>query len=64
MWPCWSRGGWLGKCVAGVGFEVSEAQARPRVSLSLLPVDPVVELSAQLRFCLHASYCGDDELNL
>jgi hypothetical protein len=30
----------------GVGFEVSEAQARPNVTLFLLPADPDVELSA------------------
>jgi hypothetical protein len=32
-----------------VDFEISEAQARPRVSLFLLPMDPDVDLSAPLQ---------------
>jgi hypothetical protein len=43
----------------GVGFEVSEAQARPSISVFPMPADsdPDVELSATLQshVCLHAT---------
>ena len=38
-----------GSMSLGVGFEVSNAQARPSVTLFLLPEDPDVELSAPLQ---------------
>jgi hypothetical protein len=52
-----------------VGFEVSDAQARPSVSLILLPVDAHIKLSATSRapclpvFC-HASQNDNNGLNL
>jgi hypothetical protein len=50
----------------GVDFRVSEAQARPSVSLSLflLPVDPDVELSATCPACCHASCHDNNRPNL
>jgi hypothetical protein len=53
----------------GVGFEVSEAQARPSVTLFLLPADPDVGLSAistasSLPSCCHVFYHDDNGLNL
>ena len=62
-WHCWRN------CVTGHGLEVSEAQARPSVSLFLLLSDPDVELSATLQH--HVCRCAtmfphqdDDGLNL
>ena len=47
VWPCWSRYDLVGGSVSQRGgFEVSEAQARPSVTLFLLPANPDVELSA------------------
>lgn len=51
------------------GFEISNVQVKPSVSLFLLPVDPNVELSAtSSALCSpawhHASCCDDNELNL
>jgi hypothetical protein len=47
MWPCWGGCGLVeGSVSLGVGFEVSEAQARSRDFLFLLPVYLKVELSA------------------
>ena len=51
-------------------FEVSEAQARPSVSLSLLPTHPDVDLSVASPApwlppaCLHASCHDDNGLSL
>jgi hypothetical protein len=50
----------------GLGFEISEAQARPHGSLSLLlTANPDVELSATLTIpCLpvcHHAFCHDDD---
>ena len=60
-----------GSVSLGTDFEVSEAQARPRVfhSLFLLPMDQDVELSAPspalcLPACCHASSHDDNGLNL
>jgi hypothetical protein len=52
-----------------VGFGVSNAQARPSVSVFLLPVDPDVELSATspapcLPACQHVSCLADIGLKL
>jgi hypothetical protein len=52
-----------------VDFEVSKAQARPSVSLFLLPTDPDVELSATsptscVPACHHVSHHNDNGLNL
>lgn len=47
VWPCWSRYDLVGGSVSQrVGFEVSEAQARPSVALFLLPANPEVEFAA------------------
>lgn len=44
MWLYWGRCGLVGGSVSlGVDFEVSKAQGRPSVFLSLLPVDPNLE---------------------
>ena len=71
MWTCWSRCGFVGTCASlGVGFEVSDAQARPSVALLfLLPADPDVELSAAspvpcLPTCHHGSHHDNNGLNL
>ena len=53
----------------GLGFEVSEAQARPSISLFLLPDNLDVELSAPLPapclpVCHHASHYDHKRLNL
>jgi hypothetical protein len=52
-----------------VGFEVSSAQARPIVSLFLLPAGADVKLSATSPVpcqpaCHHAFHCDDNCLNL
>lgn len=52
-----------------VGSDVSEAQARPRSSLFLLPEDPDVELLAIFLApfqptCCHALFHDDNGLNL
>ena len=70
VWLCWSKCGLVGGTVSlEVGFEVSEAQARPSVSLCMLPADQVIELSAtsavpSLPVDCHASHCDDNELSL
>jgi hypothetical protein len=53
----------------GVGFEVSDAQARPSVSLFLLPANLDVEflvpsLAPYLPVCHHAFHHDDNGLNL
>lgn len=46
VWPCWNRRGFVGGSVLlGEDFEVSEAHAKPKVSLFLLPANPGAELS-------------------
>ena len=50
VWPYSRQCGLVeGSMSLGVGFEVSNAQARPSVTLFLLPEDPDVELSAPLQ---------------
>lgn len=44
MWPRWSSHG--GNVSLGMGFGVSNTQARPVSLFFLLPADPDVELSA------------------
>jgi hypothetical protein len=54
-----------GNVSMGMGFEVSEDQARPTVSL--LPVDSNIELTSTvpcLLACCHALYNDNNELNL
>ena len=47
MWPYRESMALLKEvCHLGVGFEISEAQARPKSSLSLLPVNPDLEVLA------------------
>jgi hypothetical protein len=56
VWPCWR------KCVTvGVGFEVSYAQAVPRVahSLSLLSLDQEAELLASSPAPCLTALCHD-----
>ena len=71
MWFHWSRCGLVeGSVSVGVDFEVLNAPARPRVSLSLsLPTDPDLEHSATspapCQLARHHISChDDDELNL
>jgi hypothetical protein len=57
-----------GSMLLGVGFGVSNAQARSSVTLFLLPANPDVELSATspascLPACHHASCYDDNGLN-
>ena len=59
----------IGGSVMGVGFEVSDAQARPSVSLFLLPANLDVEflvpsLAPYLPVCHHAFHHDDNGLNL
>lgn len=63
VWPCWR------KCVPGVGFDVSYAQAMPSVTHgSLMPADQDVEHSATFPashlHALHVSRHADNRLNL
>ena len=67
-WGCGLVGGSMS---LRVGFEVSKAQASPRVSLSLfqLPVDLDIELTAIfltpcLPLCHHGPHHNDDGPNL
>jgi hypothetical protein len=64
VWPCWR------KCVTvGLDFEVSYAQAMPRVAHSLLlPASLDVQFSASspvscLPACCHASFHDNNGLN-
>jgi len=60
VWPCWGRCDPIEGSVSlwwEVGFEVSEAQARPCLTLFLLPPDPDVELSSNCPAPCLPSYC-------
>jgi len=66
----WRRCGLLEKvCHWGVGFEVSDAQARPNVTLSLPAANPDIELpdpsaAPCLPVCCPVSHHDNNELNL
>ena len=70
MWPYLSRCGLTGgRVLLEVGFGVSDGQARPNVTLFLLPENPDIELSAIspapcLSGCCHTSHHADNGRNL